>query len=333
MDAAGTRYVVFGAGAVGGSAAALLERAGHDVCAVARGAHLAAIAGSGLLLRTPAFEYRARLSAVSADQLVIDRERDVILLAVKSQDTEAALEQIVRAGGDDALVVCADNGVANEPAAARVTGRVAGAMVWTPAVFLSPGVVECFARPCPGLWALGAWPRGTSPRIERLARDLEGAGLAAPLVGDVMRFKHAKLLDNLGNAVDALFDVEHGAGGDWRALLHELRAEGEACFRAAGIDWAPPGEMAALRADRVDIHSIGDAVRPGGSTWQSLARGAAALELDYLNGEVCMLGARHGVPTPANRAMLRVARAILRERRPARSATREELERARRSVA
>jgi 2-dehydropantoate 2-reductase len=331
MSGAEPRYVVFGAGAVGGVAAALLERAGHEVCAVARGAHLAAMADSGLLVRTPELEYRARLPVVSSAELAIDRERDVILLTVKSQDTRAAVEQIVRAGGDDALVVCADNGVANESAAARVTRRVGAAMVWTPAVFLSPGVVESYARPCPALWALGTWPRGKSARIERLARDLEAAGIAAPLVGDVMRFKHAKLLDNLGNAVDALFDVGSDDSGIWREVLEQLRAEGEACLRAARVDWAAPAEVAALLGDRVTVSSIRDAVRAGGSTWQSLARGAAALELEYLNGEVCALGALHGVPTPVNRAVLRVAAAILRERRAPRSATRDELERARRA--
>lgn len=322
--------MVFGAGAVGGAAAALLARAGREVCAVARGAHLEALAQSGLVLRLPDAEHRVRLPVASADQLVLDRERDVVLLTVKSQDTPLALEQIVRAGGDGALIVCADNGVANEAAAARVTGRVGAAMVWTPAVFLSPGVVECYARPRPALWVLGAWPRASAPRVEQLADHLEGAGIAAVAVGDVMRFKYAKLLANLGNAVDALFQ---GTLEAWRDVLGELRAEGEACFTAAGIEWAAPDELAALRADRVVLSAIGDAKHPGGSTWQSLVRGTTDLELDYLNGEVCALGVRYGVPTPANRAVLRVAAGVVRERRPPRSATREEFERGRRALA
>ena len=39
--------------------------------------------------------------------------------------------------------------------------------------------------------------------------------------------------------------------------------------------------------------------RPGGSTWQSLARGRP-VEVDYLNGEIVLLGRLHGVPTPVN---------------------------------
>ena len=48
-------------------------------------------------------------------------------------------------------------------------------------------------------------------------------------------------------------------------------------------------------------------LRAGGSTWQSLARGATALETDYLNGEITYLGRLHGVPTPVNEALQRLA--------------------------
>nr|MBA3820190.1 ketopantoate reductase family protein [Deltaproteobacteria bacterium] len=50
----------------------------------------------------------------------------------------------------------------------------------------------------------------------------------------------------------------------------------------------------------------------GGSTWQSLARGAESLECEYLNGEIALLGRQHGVPTPLNDALLReVTRAAI----------------------
>ena len=40
---------------------------------------------------------------------------------------------------------------------------------------------------------------------------------------------------------------------------------------------------------------------------QSLLRGAAAIETDYLNGEIVLLGRLHGVPTPANALLQRLA--------------------------
>jgi len=47
----------------------------------------------------------------------------------------------------------------------------------------------------------------------------------------------------------------------------------------------------------------GCGIEPGQqSTWQSLARGSSH-EVDFLNGEVALLGRLHGVPTPFNAAI------------------------------
>jgi 2-dehydropantoate 2-reductase len=45
----------------------------------------------------------------------------------------------------------------------------------------------------------------------------------------------------------------------------------------------------------------------GGSSWQSLARGAGSIEAEYLNGEIALLGGLHGVPTPVNELLERLA--------------------------
>ena len=65
--------------------------------------------------------------------------------------------------------------------------------------------------------------------------------------------------------------------------------------------------------------------RGGGSTLQSLARGTGAVEVDYLNGEIVWLGRQHGVPTPANELVRRVANEMARAGAPPRSITAREL--------
>lgn len=47
------------------------------------------------------------------------------------------------------------------------------------------------------------------------------------------------------------------------------------------------------------------------STWQSLARGSG-VEIDYLSGEIVLLGRLHGVPTPVNEAIQRAVHEIAR---------------------
>jgi 2-dehydropantoate 2-reductase len=55
------------------------------------------------------------------------------------------------------------------------------------------------------------------------------------------------------------------------------------------------------------VQPVDGQMRGGGSSWQSLARGTRSIEADYLNGEIVMLGRRHGVPTPVNALMQHVA--------------------------
>jgi 2-dehydropantoate 2-reductase len=119
-----------------------------------------------------------------------------------------------------------------------------------------------------------------------------------------MRWKYAKLLMNLLNAVDALFPP----GDDTAQITARARAEGEAVLVAAGIDFASKEEDAARRGDILRHKPIAGRPRAGSSSWQSLARGAGTIESDYLNGEIVLLGRLHGVPAPVNAKLQRWAR-------------------------
>ena len=123
-----------------------------------------------------------------------------------------------------------------------------------------------------------------------------------------MRWKYGKLLNNLGNAVEAL------CGPDPEARVVHRRAwnEGAAVLAAAGIDAVSPEEDAARRGDGFQWGGDAARSRPGGSSWQSLARGNASIEADYLNGEIVLLGRLHDVPTPVNQLLQRLAGAAAR---------------------
>ena len=56
-------------------------------------------------------------------------------------------------------------------------------------------------------------------------------------------------------------------------------------------------------------------MRGGGSSWQSLARGTGAIEVDYLNGEIVWVGRCQGRDTPVNAALCELANRMARRRR------------------
>ncbi|MFE9249709.1 ketopantoate reductase family protein [Streptomyces sp. NPDC007088] len=308
------RYIIIGAGAVGGTIGGRLAQAGREVVLVARGAHLTALRERGLRLVTPDGDHTHRLTAVDGPGALGElRADDVLVLAVKTQDTTAALEDWAHrpvAGGSTAgerlPLLCAQNGVENERMALRRFRRVLGVCVWLPSTYLEPGLVSAGGAPLTGILHLGTYPAGgKDPAQEAIAADLGEAHFDAPLPGDVMRWKYAKLLGNLANALEAVtgpFSDE-----DQLALLDAAREEGARVLTAAGLDFASEDEMRAVRGDRVEQRALPGAPRGGGSSWQSLVRGTGTIEADYLNGEIVLLGRLHGVPTPVNATLAALA--------------------------
>jgi 2-dehydropantoate 2-reductase len=289
------RFVVLGVGAIGGVVASLLARAGCDVVAIARGAHLDAIRARGLRVETPDETFVVRVAAVDHPTRVSWEADDVLLLAVKTQDVAAAIRDVPA----ELPVVCLTNGIEAERLALRHVRTVYGACVMLPTTHLEPGVVQSWSTPLPGRIDIGRYPRGEA--ADAIATALRAAGFASSVRPDIMHWKRGKLLSNLGNALEALC----GRAADVDELDRLVRAEGIACFEAAGLSWTTAEEDAALW-EGIQLGTIGGVERPGGSTWQSLARGTGAVESDYLNGEIALLGRSHGVPTPINEGLQRL---------------------------
>lgn len=316
------RWVVHGAGAVGGTIGGRLHQHGHDVVLVARGEHGRAVREDGLLLRDPDGEARLDVPCVEHPSQVDWRDDDVVLLAVKTQHTPAALDDLHASAPPGLHVVCAQNGVENERLALRRYADVHAMCVMLPAEHVQPGVVDASSAPVTGILDVGRCPSGTDDVDEALAEALSSSTFRSRPDPAVLRLKHAKLLMNLGNALEAAC----GTAGRHSDLLRRAQEEARACFAAAGVDCAGEQEDRARRGDLVTVRPVAGSVRGGGSSWQSLARGTGSIEADWLNGEVVLLGRLHGVPTPVNALLQRVAVDLARRGAPPGSTTVQELE-------
>ena len=303
------RFVVFGAGAVGGTIGGRLFEHGHDVVLVARGEHGEACRRDGLTLRTADGEVTLPVPTVRhPSELAIDPQVDVVVLSMKTQDTADALEALSAVAPSSTPIVCAQNGVENERLALRRFAEVHGMCVMLPATHLEPGVVEVSSTPVSGILDVGRYPHGHDATTDAVAAALEASTFSSHAVDDVMRRKYAKLLMNLGNALDAAC----GAAARRGPLYAAAREEATACFTAAGIDVASEEEDRARRGDLLRVQPIGGRPRGGSSMWQSLARGTGRTEAAYLNGEVVLLGRQLAIPTPVNAALVEVAEELAR---------------------
>ena len=303
------RYIVYGAGAVGGAIGGRLFEHGRDVVLIARGAHRDAIAANGLTLNSPDGSVTHAVPVVGAPSEIEFRDGDVVILGMKTQDTAAALDALAAVASATTPVVCAQNGVENERLALRRFANVYGMCVMLPATHLEPAHVDVNSSPVSGILDLGRVPRGVDATAETVAADLSASSFSSQADPAIMRRKYAKLLMNLGNSLDA------AAGGDARAnseLGRRARREALAVFAAAGIDLASQEEDAARRGNLLTMRPIAGHGRSGSSSWQSLARGTGSIESDYLNGEIVLLGREHDIPTPVNELLRSVANRMAR---------------------
>ncbi|MCB1739259.1 MAG: ketopantoate reductase family protein [Gammaproteobacteria bacterium] len=297
------RFVIYGAGGVGGVIGAQLFKGGEDVVLIARGAHLTAVQRDGLHLQTPALDERLAIPAVEHPSQVAAHPDNVFILTCKSQHTRGALEDLRATHGDQVAVVCGQNGVVNERAALRRFARVYAMLIYLPAQMIDPGHIQCHAKRSYGVLDVGRYPGSVDGVCRELARRLEAVNFSVRPDPHVMRLKYAKLLSNLNNALDAI--TSKGPG--YEALRSAACTEGEACLRAAGIEWASAEDIEQRLKDVYEHGEIPGATRVGGSSRQSLLRGTGDIEADYLNGEIVQLGRLHDVPTPVNSVLQRLA--------------------------
>jgi 2-dehydropantoate 2-reductase len=193
---------------------------------------------------------------------------------------------------------------------------VYGMYVMCPATFLEPGVVQVRSVPVSGLLDVGRYPHGVDSTTKAVAAALSASTFESQPLDDVMRWKYNKLLSNLRNTVQIVCGLE--TGDELHDVVHR---EGVACLEAAGLTVASSAEARERRGNIVTNQPVRGSEHRGSSTWQSIVRGVGSVETDYLNGEIVLLGRLHGVPTPANELLQRLAADVVTGRTPAGSIT------------
>jgi 2-dehydropantoate 2-reductase len=297
------RVAIVGAGAVGCYYGGMLARAGVPVVLIGRPAHVAAARRDGLRLSTAAFDEHVPVEA--STDVAATAGAALVLVCVKSTDTEATAAAIAPHLGPDARVLSLQNGVDNAARLAALLGRaVAPAVVYVASEMAGPGHVRHLGRGELVIAADSGAPGGLTS--DDIAALFARAGVPVELSGNVPGALWGKLLLNCGyNAISAITDLPYGRMAtlpDVMRSVHDTVAECMAVAEAARV--AIPGDVWAA-VDRIATSMPGQV----SSTCQDLRRGKPT-EIDHLNGFIVREGERLGVPTPLNRALLALVKAL-----------------------
>ncbi len=307
-----SRIIIYGVGAIGGVVAAALARAGRDVIGIARGSRLKAINEGGVMFRTPHFSERVPVPCVADPADIAIRPDDMLVLAMKTQDTPEALDRLRAVGWTNGPIFCAQNGVTNEDMALRIFPNVHGVLVMMPASYTEIDEATAFSTPRHGVFETGRYPTGADADDQRFADAMEAANIGGFVAEDVMAAKTGKLLMNLGNIIQAT--VGPAATSEAAPIRAFVEAEAKAVLTAAGVTWRDVGASDPRRDQLMRQEKVPGAAAVGGSTSQSLARGLGSVETDFLNGEIARLGRLHDHPAPANGALTDLGAELARNR-------------------
>ena len=296
------KVAVVGAGAVGSFYGAMLARAGHPVVLIGRPAHVEAIRRDGLKL-----EMGGRTETVALDahsEIVAARDADLVLVSVKSSDTDAVSRALAPLLERAAVVVSLQNGVENADAIARhVDATVVPAVVYVATAMPAPGVVCHHGR---GDLVVGARTRAAAgdaalgERLEALVAFFATAGVAVTISADVVAELWSKLMVNCAyNAISALAQAPYGemaALAPIRELQRTVVGEVVAVAAASGVELPLAAAIEAMER-------IAPAMPAQlSSTAQDVARNKPS-EIDHLNGFIVRRGREVGVATPVNQAL------------------------------
>jgi 2-dehydropantoate 2-reductase len=293
------RIAVMGAGAVGCYFGGMLARAGAPVTAIARGQRAEAIASAGLRLECVDFDETVQMS-VSPDVSAV-HEAQIVLLAVKTPDTETAAAALAPHLRSDAVIVSLQNGVDNPQRIRRhVRQRVVAAVVYVAAEMRAPGHVKHNGQGHLIIGGLRETDATEQRRIENIAAMFVRAAVPCRVSAHVDLDLWAKLTMNCAyNGMSALTRTKYGplAGAPLgQAVLEPLVHEVVAVARARGIPLVAAEMIAAA-------YRLASAIPEAtSSTAQDIERGRRT-EIDELNGHVARLGDELGVPAPVNRTV------------------------------
>jgi 2-dehydropantoate 2-reductase len=309
------KFLVAGAGAIGGYIGARLTRIGADVTLFARGAHLKAMQERGLRVEESGEPFVVRPAVTGS--LDTMGPVDVVILGVKAHSLSELAPRLQPLFGPETVVVSTQNGIpwwyfqqhggvldsvsldrvdpGGAIAAHIEPRRVIGSIAYFSTEIAQPGVIRHNEG---NRITLGEPDGSRSERIAQIAKAFIAAGLRAPITTKIRHEIWVKLLGNVAfNPISALTGatlVEMAEHPEVSQLVREVMRETEAIAGKLGIELPISIDQRIAGAAKVGAHKT--------SMLQDVEAGRP-MELDPVVGAVIELGARLGIQTPATRAV------------------------------
>lgn len=300
------KIYVLGAGAVGCFFGGTLSRAGLDVTLIARPDRALAINNFGLELGCKTFHDVIYLRASSDASLLVDA--DLVLLCVKSPDTEAVMHSIAPILPSHAIVLSMQNGVANVQIAQNcITNLVYPAVVYVAAGMDGQRTLRHHGRGELVIGSMDVIQDHDSKVLTSICQLFESAGIPCSMAEEIKKEMWLKLLVNCSyNGISAIGHISYGEMvlvQEVKDLINQITKEFLLIASKEGV------HISEFEAKAVNESIAKTMATQVSSTAQDLAKGKKT-EINYLNGYIVQLGKRYGIETPVNLAIYTMVKVL-----------------------
>ncbi len=308
------RFLVAGSGAIGSSVGGFLRKGGNEVYFLGRGAHLEKMREDGLKIEGIWGNHHIP-EVIAIDSLADVDDVDVILLTVKSYDTEEMVEELY-GKFPDKWIVSLQNGLGNWEKINRFypKERIIGGRVIYGAEIPRPGTVRITVIADDTL--LGSpWEIDSANEFAReLVEIFRDSGLPTRFEKRIESYLWSKVLyNNALNPLGAILGSNYGKMTDFKELrdsMFQIIKETYQVGNALGVKFLIETPEAYFE------HFINDLIPPTydhfPSMFQDLSRGKRT-EIDALNGAISGYGRKLGIPTPVNDIVTAMVRFLERK--------------------
>jgi 2-dehydropantoate 2-reductase len=308
------KIAILGAGSLGCAIGGLLAESGNEVVLVNRNANFcAAVNTNGLTLNDGGTAGTTRIVLVQAIRDVAFQPVqkvlfDLIIVLVKSKDTEAVVRSALPWMGDNTVVMSLQNGLGHEDIIASLVGteRVLAGKTYVGGLMTSPGVVTIGTAGKETI--IGELNGQITPRVVAIGKVFNDASLQTTVSNNIMGAMWDKILVNVATgAITGITRLVYG-------LMYQV-PELEATACAAVLEAMQVARAKGIAIDTTDPKAAWIKAGAGlpfefkASMLQSLEKNSVT-EIDYINGAVVREGKRLGVPTPVNETLVALIKGI-----------------------
>ncbi|WP_071540498.1 ketopantoate reductase family protein [Polynucleobacter asymbioticus] len=293
------KIYVLGAGAVGCYFGGMLARMKEDVTLIARPARAQAINEMGLEMDCRSFNECVKVKASSDLSLLADA--DLVLLTVKSPDTEKIIRDVASILPKHAVILSMQNGIANtDIASGLIPNSVYPAVVYVAADMINHQTMKHHGR---GELVVGSLEKMTNHDQENLSAIcalFESASVPCVITAQVKRDMWLKFLVNCSyNAISGIGQIAYGEMVRVPEIVRQIESITQEFLKIASLEGVEISESEGREANALIATTM---TTQKSSTAQDLARGKKT-EIDYLNGYIVKLANKHGVEVPFNQSV------------------------------